>query len=325
MKHNWKITIIVLAMFLITQLIGLAVINFYLPEEKALPYGMEPPEEVVPMCEEITSISNIFSFEFLKCIWPFLLFIAFFTLVILLVFLLINFKSVWIMRIWFFIIVILGLGITLYALNKSLNLTYPLAIASIIALVLAYFKVFRRNIIIHNLTELMIYPGIAAVFVSILSFWAVILLLIVMSIYDMWAVWHSGIMQKMAKFQINKVGVLGGFFLPFASKKTREKIKKLKLKYKGKEIPKSIAKKQKLKVELAILGGGDIIYPIIAAGAFLKTFGSIYASLMIPLFAGIALTYLLLFSKKKKYYPAMPFITTGIFIGMIIGWLVFLI
>ena len=32
-------------------------------------------------------------------------------------------------------------------------------------------KIYRKNLIIHNLTELAIYPGIATVFVPILNFW----------------------------------------------------------------------------------------------------------------------------------------------------------
>jgi len=39
--------------------------------------------------------------------------------------------------------------------------------------------------------------------------------------------------------------------------------------------------------------------------------------------AFLGLLSLFLFSEKKKFYPAMPFITAGIFLGMIIGWLIF--
>ena len=36
----------------------------------------------------------------------------------------------------------------------------------------------------------------------------------------------------------------------------------------------------------------------------------------------LALSYLFFFSEKKKFYPAMPFITAGIFIGMVLSYLV---
>jgi presenilin-like A22 family membrane protease len=82
----------------------------------------------------------------------------------------------------------------------------------VIALPLAFTKIYGRNFLVHNLTELFIYPGIAAVFVPILNIWTIIVLLILISIYDMWAVWHSGIMQKMAKYQINQLKIFSGFY-----------------------------------------------------------------------------------------------------------------
>jgi len=62
MKHNTKITIILIAMFLITQIIGLYVINFYENSENELPYGMEPPEEINTQTS-IFSILFIFNIQ----------------------------------------------------------------------------------------------------------------------------------------------------------------------------------------------------------------------------------------------------------------------
>src|SRR3989338_635631 len=136
----------------------------------------------------------------------------------------------------------------------------------------------------------------------------------------MWAVWHSGIMQKMAKYQINTLNIFSGFFVPYISKKIRlEKIKKSEL------------KKKKIKVNVAILGGGDIVFPIITAGVMLREFGfSTILGMQIPvvslfviLGATMGLSYLFFYAEKKKFYPAMPFITAGIFAGMILSYLFF--
>ncbi len=127
----------------------------------------------------------------------------------------------------------------------------------------------------------------------------------------MWAVWHSQIMQKMAKFQINKLRIFTGFFVPYISKKTRQRIKKMK---------KSELKKKKIKVNVAILGGGDIVFSIIAAGVLLKTLG-LFSALFVVAGATLGLGYLFFFSEKKKFYPAMPFITIGIFVGIILSYL----
>ncbi len=44
MKHNPKITSILLVMFILTQFIGLYVVNHYQAEDKELPYGLSTPE-----------------------------------------------------------------------------------------------------------------------------------------------------------------------------------------------------------------------------------------------------------------------------------------
>jgi presenilin-like A22 family membrane protease len=331
MKHNWQITLTLLAMFLITQLIGLAVINAYTPIKETkiingteqnvtvnpLPYGMQPPE-----LEKQEDFWTIFPSIIIA-----------FVIAIALVFILSKFEISSILRYWFFIVVILALGITLNALFLKLDIFsrqvnifggFPLAwlIAGLVALPLAFFKIFKRNLFVHNITELMVYPGIAAVFVPILNVWTIVVLLLAISAYDMWAVWHTGFMQKMAKFQINKMKIFAGFFVPYADKKTKKKIKDIKTKYKGKKIPEKEIKKKKLSVSLAILGGGDVIFPIIAAGIFLRTYGLIPA-LTVTLFSLIALFSLFVAAKKGKFYPAMPFLTTGIFIGMLVGRLLF--
>ena len=169
----------------------------------------------------------------------------------------------------------------------------------------------------HNATELFVYPGIAAIFIPILSVYTVLILLVLISIYDMWAVWHSGIMQKMAKFQMEELNIFGGFFIPYMTKKVREQIQKLRIKEK-KTKKKS---KQGIKVSIAILGGGDVIFPIITAGVFMAAFGIVPALFIIGgAFAGLGSLFLM--SEKKKFYPAMPFISGGIFLGILLWWLI---
>jgi presenilin-like A22 family membrane protease len=312
-KHTWKITFVLLAMFLVTQLIGLAVVYSYtyIPE---LPYGMEPPEEIDPVSGLISTL------------------IAF-VIAISLVFLLNKYRAKFILRAWFFIVVVIALGITLYSILFYIPEIrgYAVLIATVAALPLAYFKILKQNIIVHNLTELLIYPGIAAVFVSFFYFsmnpWmsiiAIVALLIFISAYDIWAVNHSGIMQKMAKFQIDELKLFAGFFVPYMDKKQRDKLRRIKQKYRKKDSKKAEKeiKDRKIKVSLAILGGGDVIFPIIAAGIFMKVLGLIPA-LLITAGASLSLLFLFTTARKGKFYPAMPFLTGGIFIGMILGLLI---
>lgn len=316
MKHNIKITLILLAMFLITQLIGLAVIYSYSPKQTQalvngtftnvtitpqLPYGMQPPE-----MQPSLSLTSI---------------IIAFVIAIALIFLLMRIKASIFLRLWFFVVVIIALGITFNSLFSNFTI-YASYIAIIVAIPLAFFKIFKMNITVHNLTELLIYPGIAAVFVPILSLWSIMVLLILISIYDIYAVWHSGFMQKMAKYQINQLKIFSGFFVPYLSSKQRKEIELIKEKYKNK-IPKKL-KTKKVKVNLAILGGGDVVFPIIFTGVVFMTLG-LAPALITTIFATLALFLLFIFARKGKFYPAMPFLTAGCFLGLLVGYLVSLL
>jgi presenilin-like A22 family membrane protease len=297
MKHNLKITFVILGMFILTQFIGLYLVHHYSNPETPLPYGMEAPE-----------VEH--EHEFYTSFFPSI--VIAFVFAILLLILLTKFKLAVVLKIWFFIVILIAIGIFFNALLP--NGKYTSYMALVFALPFALVKVFKRDLLIHNLTELVIYPSIACVFVPILNLWTIIFLLILISVYDMWAVWSSGIMQKMAKYQINELKVFGGFFVPYISKKQRAKLMKIK-----RENPKKL-RTTKVKAQIAILGGGDVVFPIIAAGVMLKAFG-IFGALSVIIGSVLGLSYLLFFAEKKKFYPAMPFICSGIFLGMLVSWL----
>ena len=328
MKHNWKITALLLFMFVATQFIGLYVIDsdpFHIKVTQ--PNGtietvtnpdlswIQPPE--IQQESDFTAYLGSIIFAFV--------------IAILILFLLTKFKIDIILRVWFFVVVAIALFITFNAifpkeiLSNSLYFTIP---AVIIAAGLSFLKIFKRNFIIHNLTELLIYPGIATIFVPILNLWSIIVLLLIISVYDLWAVWHSGIMQKMAKYQINNLKVFSGFFIPYISRKIRMQLRKLRRSKKNKN------KNKKVKVNIAILGGGDVIFPIITAGVVMKAGKIMLPFSNIPIFQGgflpaifvivgatLGLGLLFTFSEKKKFYPAMPFITAGMFVGMILSYI----
>ena len=317
MKHNLKITFILLAMFIATQFIGIYVVNNYSSVKisngvsinvsaPSLPFGLETPE---------LKETNEFNYAFFSIIIAFIIAIS-------LVLFLTRLNAEFFLRLWFFLVIIIALVISLNVFISKIGIgvydvsflskIFPLSwlIALMLAIPLAYIKIYRRNFLVHNSTELFVYPGIAAVFVPIMNIYTISFLLILISIYDAWAVWHSGIMQKMAKYQINKLNVFSGFFIPYASKKVKLQMQRMKLS--------KSAKLKKVKVNIAILGGGDIVFPIIMAGVMLKTFGLIPA-IFIIFGAALGLGCLFFLAEKKKFYPAMPFITAGIFAGFILS------
>lgn len=284
MKHKISITLIILGMFLFTQLIGLYIIgNGVVPE--IFDYDVE----------EKSSLSTFLSL------------VVSFIIAITLFFFLIQYKWKFFLRIWFGLVILLTLGISInsfFYMNGFQESTY-FYYSLLLALPFVLLKMFRPSVIIHNLTEVFIYAGLSLVFVSILSPVSVLVVLVLISFYDMWAVWKSGVMQKMAKFQMDEMKIFNGFLIPYMTPEMRKKIKQAKKK----------GKSTRIKVPVALLGGGDIAFTMIPAGVFLVNFGWIPALFIVA--GGLAgLTYLMFRSEKSKFYPAMPFITLGIFAGI---------
>jgi len=308
-------------MFLVTQLLGLAVIHNYSQTTqtvidnqtiqvpvKQIPYGMQPPE-IAPQ----TSFTSIITA------------IIFVTLIMLL---LSKIKATLLIKLWFAFVVTITTAITINSfIPQQIAATIAASIALALALTLTYFKIVQRNLIIHNITELLIYPGLAAIFVPMFNIFWIIILLIAISIYDFIAVIKTKHMIKLAKFQLQELKVFTGFFIPYLAKKDWKKIKDFKelkkqLKDKSKAVKEKAAKKLKdanIKVNLAILGGGDIAFPLIFSGIVLTTH-NLTAALITTVTATLALLYLLTVSKKGKFYPAMPFIAAGSILGYVIAF-----
>jgi len=295
MKHTLKITLILVFIFFVPQVIGLSIINRYINHQttvetgkvtfEVLPYNLERPQ-----LEESTSY-----------IWIF----AAIVIGTLLMLLLVKFKKTSLWKLWFFLSVFFTLAI---AFSAFINHT----LAAIFAFILALMKIYKPTIIISNLTEIFIYGGLAAIFVPVINIFAALMLLILISVYDIIAVNHTKHMIKLAKFQL-KSNIFAGLFIPYG--KMDGKISK---KDNG-------VKEKKEEGKTAVLGGGDIGFPLIFAGVVMKDLMlnnieilGFLKTLIIPIFVSLALLYLLVKSKKDKFYPAMPYLTAGCIIGYII-------
>ncbi|MEK6905828.1 MAG: presenilin family intramembrane aspartyl protease [Nanoarchaeota archaeon] len=280
MKHNLTMTLILLGTFLLAQFIGIAILYNYIDpiksaetgktEFKDLPIGERPP------VEEKTS--------FFPIIVAILIGTAF-------LFLLMKYNLNWIMRFWFLLA-------AFFALTIAVDAFLPTTIAFVLGLVFSIWKVFRPNVFVHNITELFIYGGLAAIFVPLFNLFSVIILLLLISAYDAYAVWKSKHMITLAKSQA-KAKIFAGLMLPYKLGKMGKPKAGIKMK----------------KVRTAILGGGDIGFPLIFAGVVLKELG-LWQSLIIPFGALLGLAVLLWKGKENRFYPAMPFISAGCFIAL---------
>ena len=259
MKHNLKIISILLGLFLVAQFIGLLVTNSYIQVDE-LPLGIERPE-----IDEKTSFVPIFIFILIATA---------------LVLVLLRFKLFRLWRLWFFLSVFFCLTVSFAAFIADM-------FAVILGVVLAGWKLFKPNVIIHNLTELFVYGALAAIFAPLLSIYSVIILLLLISVYDYIAVCKTKHMIKMAKSQ-EKAKVFAGLLIPYGK-------------------------------NAAILGGGDIGFPLLFSGVVMQhfSFGLLnWQVYLVPVFAALGLLTLFLWGDGKKFYPAMPFITAGCLIAL---------
>jgi len=334
MKHTLKITLLLILIFLITQVIGLSITNKYIDHKKtaisgkvafeALPFNLERPE-----IKESTSYIWIISAVILGT---------------LLLLILIKFKKFGLWKLWFFLAVFFTMAIAFAAFINN-------AIAAILAFILALIKIYKPTTITQNLTEIFIYGGLAAIFVPVINLFAAFMLLILISIYDIIAVTQTKHMIKLAKFQ-TKSKIFAAFMLLIlisiydiiAVTQTKHMIKLAKFQTKskifagllipygktGKITPKEKGITLGKESRVAVLGGGDIGFPLLFAGVVMKGLMlnnteliGFLKTLIIPVFVSLALLYLLVKGKKDKFYPAMPYLTAGCVIGYLVILLLF--
>lgn len=303
MKHTPKITVILLLLFLISQLFGLLVINKYIVKRTVTPAGKtnvswkEIPYVERPQVNETTSFVYV------------LIGIIIGTILLLL---LIKMKAVAIWKTWYFVAIFLSIGISLAAfLNKVWTI--------LLALILSFLKTVKPNVFIHNLTEPLVYAGIAALLIPVFNIPSALILLLLISVYDYLAVNKIKHMVTLAKFQTSQNN-FAGIMIPYAKNRILIKQSKVKVNYTGKKGSKVSKPQRRIKnkgYSTAILGGGDIALPLLFAGTVLKYYALTQAFIVV-LTATIALAYLLYTSKEKKFYPAMPFLTIGCLVGYLI-------
>ena len=138
MKHTLQVSLFLVIAFLISQILGLAIIARYVDSDststageitfKNLPYGLPRPETEGGGSAVTTIVSAIL-------------------IGTVLVFLIMKFGEVLWWKIWFFMAVSFCLLFAFKAFMPSLY-------SSILAVVLAAMKIFKPNIYAHNISEL---------------------------------------------------------------------------------------------------------------------------------------------------------------------------
>ncbi len=317
MKHPLKITMLLVTLFIITQIFGLAVLNHYIVKKVSFKRVNNSTVRVVNVSWNSNSlvgqppkVNQDLSFLFI--------FIAI-LISTLLFFILVKFKAKPIWGLWYALAVFSASAISLAAFVSEVW-------AVVLAVLITLLKVKLKNPYIHNLTEPFIYAGVAVILVPFFNMFSIFGLLILIAIYDYIAVNKSKHMISLAKFQLSN-GNFVGLAVPKNISKVKGNVQMLskeknsRIKNKGDKTLNKKIQKYEDKGNIAILGGGDITFPLVFAGVMLKYF-PIQKVLLIPLFSAVALTLLFVYSRKNKFYPAMPFLTAGCALGYVVALLI---
>jgi len=312
MKHSMKITSVLIILFIMTQLVGLVTVNKHIEVS-------EPVNGSVIIIHPATVLGEPPVVENKSSSFIYILLGVLIGTALLMLFIKLKVNKVW--KYWFLLSVFVTISV---ALGVYVNKWIAIGIAAI----LAVWKVFKPNVLVHNFTEIFIYTGIAIIFLPILNLISATILLILISIYDMYAVWKSKHMVKLAKFQTQSK-VFAGLFIPYA-----QEGKKTNMKIAHKSQSETKEKTKTVKVKSAILGGGDIAFPLIFSATVMEFLiidigivksTALLLSGIISITTAAALAFLFWAAKEDKFYPAMPFVSGGCFVGFGIVYLLTLL
>lgn len=285
-KHPPWTTAVLLLLFLAAQFIGLALVNMSITGTAATLEGEPALTHSSTAIGERPRFTGYASFLYL------LFGVAAGTLLLLYI---IKLGKLHLWKLWFFLAVFLSSSV-------AFGVLLPHVLALALGALLAYLKVMRSSVIIHNLSEVFIYSGIAVLLVPLFDlFWATMLLLAI-SVYDVIAVNKTKHMVNLATFQ-TKSGLFAGLMLGKPAKAGTTSTKRA-----------------------AILGGGDIAFPLLFAGVAMEhlilqgvpKLHALFTSLVIPFCAAIALFALFSLAQKDRFYPAMPAVTAGCLLGLLL-------
>lgn len=303
MKHSLRITILLILFYLIAQVTGLALLSNEIQVDNVdgdlkTSYG----ETALGERPQLSGASTIVYLAIGVGIGTGLLLV------------LIKFQQVRLWKAWFFLASALAMALALGAV-------LPAWVALVVAVAIAVLKIFRPNVFVHNISEILMYAGLAVFFVPMIEVWWGVVLLVIFSVYDAYAVWKSEHMVKMAEFQSSSK-LFAGLTLPYDTESGAVQSMPDERQRDELHVPERVERSAS-KQRTAILGGGDIAFPLLFAGSVMQwllvqgasKLSALLQSSVVSVTSALALFGLFTFAKKDAFYPAMPFITAGCLLG----------
>ncbi len=176
--------------------------------------------------------------------------------------------------------------------------------AIVLTIVCIYFYYRHPNVITQNIAIGLAISGASVMLGLSITVWQVLILLAILSVYDIIAVWKTKHMIKLFKGLAER-GVIMALIIPSKISNIWANLRQVKP---GEEF--------------LLLGTGDIAFPIIFAVSALKY--SIWSSVAIILGALLGLSFIHFFfiaKKERKPIPALPPIAVGSALGFFISLL----
>jgi len=337
MKHSWQVTLLFVLFFLVSHILGLFLIG------NSVSFSTDAKGVSIISFKD-TFVGEHPVMSDLESIIYLVVGITIGTLVLL--FFAKKKKTSW-WRIWFLIASWLAMTVSIQALFNSSTI-----LLSVLAAFLALWKVYKPNVVIHNFTEVLIYTGITLIFVPMFSVLSMFIVLILISIYDAYAVWKSKHMVTLATFT-RDANLFPGFAVKYSLDDSKERNKKTEestqftagrtqLADNSSQFTASRTRqtahsswsadnRRLSNSRVGILGGGDVVFPLLFSGVSLIGLlkkgvsfeGAFSFALVISFCATLSLFLLFYFSKKDRFYPAMPFLTAGTFFGYFLALILF--
>ncbi len=198
-------------------------------------------------------------------------------------------------RIVFALLIVLGL-------IKLFELVFPFEFSAILALIFLCGFFLVPTVWVHNLIIVLVSAGIAQVFGLQFTEHTASLLLIILSVYDILAVFVTKHMMTLAHEMIGHQASFA-FFIPERLRDFGASVATV--------LPGS---------GFLILGGGDIILPLIALCTVARTSMTVALYGLVGTLVGLFVNHLFL-TLSRRPLPALPLLTLGTLIGIKIGHL----
>ena len=186
----------------------------------------------------------------------------------------------------------------------------PITIAVIVSVAVGLTWFFVPRVWLHNVVMILAMVSVGAVFGRLISPWTAMILLLVLSVYDFFAV-RFGYMVWLAK-KLSESNTLPAFFIPRFMAEWKASLKE--------NVVAKLVKEKPSERDFSILGGGDIAFPLLLVSSVYFAYG-LTDAILVAVFSFVGLIgayWIQAIFLKGKPMPALAPIAVLSLIGILI-------